>query len=886
MDPSSIGLRISASLVTPLVKRLIRQAGPGAGLVDEQVRLSGLVSFHGEKRDLVEDDLRRLTGELVSRARRATGPREGFPDDEYTAVVDAVTRTLSGLGGLDMDDVQAVALGPEGFVRRLRLSTPDACQHLSADATWFHDRLVETAGVHILHFFTQRSTFLARTAVEQSRRLEQAMRLLEQLPSPDAADLAFETAYVESLVPLHGQVTIVGVDFVNSPGSWSLDATYVPLGAEPTGEEPFERRPGEALGDSATGSTGGPAAVGAAAGPPPTVPVDHALGGAPRILVRGTAGSGKTTLMQWLTVQTAADRLPESLRPLRGLVPFMLPVRRFSDQDMPSPADFLSASHHPMAGSEPDGWAVRVLRSGRALLLVDGIDEAPAGRRQRIREQIDLLRRTFPGNRWVVTTRPSAVREQWLTDQEFTEITLTPMNRDQVARFIRAWHRAAAGEAGTDTARLAEYERRLLNSVRLIRELRGLATNPLMCSLICALNRDRNGILPRGRKALYKAALAMLLERRDPEREVDADGIVIDREAKERLLQKLAHWMLLNDLTEMDRTTAVGTLERFLPAIPSAGSQGSAEALFEHLLHRTGLLRMPTPGSVDFVHRTFQDYLSAKEAVERHDFHFLVNNAHRSDWDEVIRMAVSLARPDECAQMMQDLVSTRPGLTAAQAKYCKLLASACLEHATEMSPETREMVRRRTRFIAQPDNLASARTLGWIGPIALELLPDPEKISDRKALLLAATASGVRDDAAIDYLARLRDRRSLAVRNELAAAWPRFDTERYAAEVIAHLDPEDLYFTVTSPEEMAELRRLGGRARIRVTELLPSEELLSGLVRSCLTHLYLFVHDTSSSLDWLAAFPHLTTLRLGPHAGLAQDLPEGIHVQRDAVREA
>ncbi|GGU87284.1 hypothetical protein GCM10010211_61910 [Streptomyces albospinus] len=154
----------------------------------------------------------------------------------------------------------------------------------------------------------------------------------------------------------------------------------------------------------------------------------------------------------------------------------------------------------------------------------------------------------------------------------------------------------------------------------------------------------------------------MLLERRDPEREVDADGIVLDREAKERLLQKLAHWMLLNDRTELDRTTAVEILARFLPAIPSAGEQGTAEELFDHLLHRTGLLRIPTPGSVDFVHRTFQDYLSAKEAVERYDFPFLVNNAHRSDWDEVIRMGVSLARPDECATMIENLVSPRPGL--------------------------------------------------------------------------------------------------------------------------------------------------------------------------------------------------------------------------------
>jgi hypothetical protein len=192
-------------------------------------------------------------------------------------------------------------------------------------------------------------------------------------------------------------------------------------------------------------------------------------------------------------------------------------------------------------------------------------------------------------------------------------------------------------------------------------------------------------------------------------------------------------------------------------------------------------------------------------------------------------------------------------------------------------------VRQRTRFIAQPDSLDSARGLGWIGPIALELLPDPEKVSDDRALLLAATAAGVRDDAAIDYLVRLRDRRSLAVRAELAGAWRRFDTERYAEEVIAHLDPEELYFTVTGPEEMAELRRLGGRERIQVAEPLAPGQLVEGLVADRLTHLYLLVHDARQDLGPLSAFPRLTTLRLGRHVGPVRGVPEGVRVERDGA---
>src|SRR5690349_13991161 len=141
-----------------------------------------------------------------------------------------------------------------------------------------------------------------------------------------------------------------------------------------------------------------------------------------------------------------------------------------------------------------------------------------------------------------------------------------------------------------------------------------------MYGLICALRRDRRGYLPHGRKALYDAALSMLLERRDRERAIlPPDGIGLPQEPKIRLLQKLAHWMLVTGRSEMDREVALEIFAQHLPAIPQAARQGGPEEIYRRLLNRTGLLREPTPGSVDFVHRTFQDYLSARAVVERHD---------------------------------------------------------------------------------------------------------------------------------------------------------------------------------------------------------------------------------------------------------------------------
>lgn len=674
-------------------------------------------------------------------------------------------------------------------------------------------------------------------------------------------DAAFEERYAKDIIAGHNHLTIYGIDLAHSPDSWPLDTAYLSLEAE-------------------FGPESGAAADAPSASPQPALPAEQALTGRDRVLLRGVAGSGKTTLVQWLAVSAARDELPAQLSTLRGRIPFVLPVRRFPREGFPGPDEFLSAVRHPRAEAQPPGWAGRVLAAGRGLMLVDGIDEAPEDRREQLRAGLRELMAACPGNVWLVTSRPSAVPEDWLTPDGFAEFKLTPLSRESVAAFIQRWH-AAAREDETrakDLKRLGEYERTLLDAVRITRELGRLATNPLMCSLLCALHRDRRGYLPRGRRALYDAALSMLLERRDRERDMGiTDGIDLAQESKVQLLQKLAHWMLVNGRSEMEQPVAVEVLAQYLPSIPEALKQGGPEEIYRHLLNRTGLLREPTPGAVDFVHRTFQDYLGARAVVERHDFDFLIEHAHQDDWEEVTRMAVALARPDECGYLLEGLLAPRPGAKPVDARHRKLLAAACLEHATELAPEVRARVHRHTKNMVRPTSDAGARALGWIGSIALEMLPDPADLSDREAHRLAITATSIADDRAIDYLVRLRHRESWHIRSQLANAWRRYDTERYADDIIAHLDERELDFPVSNLDELHALRRLGGRPSVQIAGLFTPLQLTGGLVAERLTHLWI-AYDLRTGLEWLSAFPRLHTLSVSGHVQPVTGVPEHIRV--------
>ncbi|GAA2115633.1 NACHT domain-containing protein [Streptomyces synnematoformans] len=890
MEPTAVGVRLTSTVVAPLVRRLFRSDGPGAGLVGRPVRMAALVSFRGERRELGEGELRKLAETLVRRAlpgggRDGNGVRGGreaaVGDGEAGAVADALARSLAALGDLDLDDVQAVQLGPEALARRLRQTATRSggapARELSADAAYFHDALLDTACLHILHFFSQRSTFVARTLVEQSRRqAEQIARLdalIARTPLPAARDAAFERDYFTYTAKKHGKLTIYGADLADSPAEWPLDVAYLRLEAAP--EHRPEHRPGAAP-TAPDPYDAGYDPADAALLPEPAIPADQALATHERVLLRGAAGSGKTTLVQWLALSAtrAGTAAEHGMDYLAGRVPFVLPLRTLTrhGERLPAPRDFLAATGSPLAGAQPDGWEHRVLAAGRGLLLVDGIDEVPRAERDRARRWLSDLVDAFPGNRWLVTSRPSAVGENWLAADGFTELTLAPMRPADLAGFIARWHAAVrtAGRTGApaaDDAQLTAYEQQLTAAVRHTSDLGRLATNPLMCGLMCALNRARRGHLPRGRKELYEAALSMLLTRRDRERDMAVPDL--REEPQLQVLQRLAYWLIRNGRTELDRARAESIVAAALPAVPEVAALGDAGAVLEHFRDRSGLLREPGPGAVDFVHRTFQDYLGARAAVEEGDVGVLAAHAADDQWEDVIRMAVAQARPREREEILRELLAAARAREGVEGVRIRLLATACLDHAAELAPAVREAVERETAALIPPTTTLEARALGAAGPLVLDLLPGPEDVPDEIAQKTTVAASYVESDRAVAFLARYASHPSLAVRRQLAWAWHRFDTAQYADEVIARLDPDLLFFTVTSDAELRALRRLGSRPMVEVRGPLEPSCLREELSVSPLTELIIRGQPGLTDLDFLREQHELRYLRLTECDGLS-----------------
>ncbi|WP_031050264.1 NACHT domain-containing protein, partial [Streptomyces sp. NRRL F-5650] len=852
MEPAVLGGKLASAAIAPLVRKLFVTDGPGAALVDRPVRLTHLVSFRGERRRLGAAEVRRLAGHLVGASLDSRGEAP-FPRDEETAVADALAARLLALGDLDMDDVQAVRLGHRELAARLRrqASGAGAGAGLSADAGHFLDSATEWACLHVLEFFTRRSTFVARTLVAQTRGQAELIakvdELITRVPRPDARDTAFERRYRSYVADRHNHLTIYGLDLRDAPDRWPLEVAYLSLEATGT-EEPAAALPGEPPEPERT----------------VRLSAEDALHSHDRVLLRGDAGSGKTTLVQWLAVTAARDG---------DRIPYVLPLRTLARAGaLPAPAAFLTAVGCPL--TPPEGWAERVLGAGRGLVLVDGLDEIPAAERHHARDWLLALVRAFPGNRWLLTSRPTAVRADWLAAEGFRELTLTPMRQDDVTTFVRRWH-AAAGAA--------EFETRLLDSLRTKRDLARLATNPLMCGLICALHRERRGYLPTGRKELYDAALTMLLARRDRERGMET--VELSEDAQLELLQRLAYALVLSGRTEMSVEAAEGIVERALPSVASAAGQGDAVTVLRALVLRSGLLRRPGEDSLDFVHRTFQDYLGARYAVEEGHLDVLAGRADDPLWEDVIRMAVAHARPGERAVLLRRLLAAdEPRLT--------LLALACLEHATALDPAVRAEVEGRAGALIPPGTTEEARALAAAGPLVLELLPGPEGLTDAEAHAVTVTASllaGPEPAGALAVLRRFRKHAALTVRRQLVGTWERFDARGYGLEVLDHLDQVQLFLTCTTAAQRTVLPDLRAWRKLQFRGAHPLDDILAR-VRDpdAVEELSLLDNPEVSDLDGLAALGslrHLALFDCGPVRGVGRlsALPlEGLTIVGDA----
>jgi hypothetical protein len=763
---------------------------------------------------------------------------------------------------------------------------------LSETAEGLYNRVLHESCAYLVEVVTTLPRFETGALTELLRRdtaiLDTLRGVLTRLPERRGPD-DFAADYRRQIVNKLDRMEMFGVTLGEASRRYPLSVAYVSLTVLRHGQKTARRQDGWRF------STG--------------LRVEEALAEENRVLLVGEAGCGKTTLLHWLAVRSARQDFAGPLADWNRTVPFYVPLRRYVEQDLPTPEQFLTAVGRHIAQEMPPGWVQGLLREGRALVLVDGVDELREGmRREAARDWLRELVTTFPAARYVVTSRPAAVTERWLAGkdprEDFTAIELQSMSQTDMRAFVRRWHHAIGQEIADseERDRLDGDERALLTVIEADRHLRALAVNPLLCALLCALNRERNRDLPRDRMEVYAAALEMLLGRRDRARQITS-AAELTTTAQTVLLQDLAFWLLRNGWSDapLERVEEqVARSRRNLPRVDA-----TPWSLLRHLLERSGLLRQPTAGRVDFIHRTFQEYLAGKAAVEGDEIGFLVANALDDQWREVVIMAAGHAQPKQRDELLDKLLhpSRHDFFFGENRDKLSLIAIACLQTAPQISPEQHAEIDQLTRGLIPPKSVDAAESLAAAGEMVLDVLAEhlPRDLYEAAASIRTAALIGGSDALAFIGAMAIRYGRYQEVDDELIRAWRVFDADAYARDVLSKvpsLTKLSLVDSTSLPgivhlrelrevsigigQDASDLTPLTGlpeleRVHLVWSVILPSIAPLARAPR--LTTLVLDGHLESVDLRPIAGFPILTGLALirsSQHAapGLLPELPD------------
>ena len=487
---------------------------------------------------------------------------------------------------------------------------------------------------------------------------------------------------------------------------------------------------------------------------------------------------------------------------MNGYIPFFVRLREYVGDSLPEPEDFVTGIAPMLVAETPPGWVRSQLRSGRALLLIDGVDELPTNEREKVVTWLRDLIELFPHARYVITARPAAVSDDWLDDLGFTHTSLEAMPPSLVVAFVHHWHDAACDrltdDEGNERARLAEYQSSLLKALYKDRSLRDLADTPLLAGLLCALNRHLRSQLPRRRSEIYARALTMF-DQRDRTRNIPVGDIMLDLAAKTRLLADLALWMIRNGESEIDWETAIGLIARSLSSLP--GFTYEPHETLRILLERSGLLREPAAAHLDFVHRTFQEILAAWAAVDGDVIGELIRNAHDDQWREVLVMAAGQANHPQTNRLIKGLL--RPVSSSEITIQRLLLAVACLDEVRSLDSELHQAVEEKIPDLLPPLSMEQAEQLSKVGERLIPLLtqyipprepgdssPDPEGI--RPTIRAASLVGGALSLDLIESIAAEYGSYSSPIKNELLRAWQYFDPDEYERRVFVPMNPSEI----------------------------------------------------------------------------------------------
>ncbi|MBD2167317.1 NACHT domain-containing NTPase [Calothrix membranacea FACHB-236] len=374
----------------------------------------------------------------------------------------------------------------------------------------------------------------------------------------------------------------------------------------------------------------------------------------PKLMILGKPGAGKTTFLKRIAIQCNLGNF------LGDHVPIFIMLKAFAEE--PDQPGLLQYINDQFAQNEIlDQHIIKtLLRQGRTIVLLDGLDEVKQVDNGRVIREIERFTTQYYSNYFVTTCRIAANEYKF---EHFSEVEVSDFDEKQIAEFATKWYQTK------DPKKAQQFVEKLEQNP----PIKELGTNPLLLTLLCLLFEDSTDF-PSSRSDLYEEGVYILLKKWDGTRRIERDQVYhkLSLKHKQHLLSKIALETFEKGNYFFKETDAEEYISNYIKNLPDAQTETEAlllesKAVLKSIEAQHGLLIERAWRIYSFSHLTFHEFFAAKQITlncnSQQVFQKLDSHITDKHWREVFLLSVGmLGDADDFFLLMKhridDLVAT------------------------------------------------------------------------------------------------------------------------------------------------------------------------------------------------------------------------------------